>query len=163
LSPNNWVRVGQIVSTFGLKGQVKVMPLTDFIDRFEPGSRLRLNGNWITVEESSWHKNQVILRLEGVRHIAIAEELRGAYLEVQADTKPQLEEDEYLTADLIGLRVLTTKGELLGIVDEVQPSPAHDLLIVGKTMIPAVKQFVKKVDIPGGFIEVELIEGMLEE
>lgn len=138
------------------------MPLTDFVDRFEPGSRLRLNGEWLTVREASWHKNQVILRLEGINHISKAEELRGAYLEVQAETRPRLEKDEYLTSDLIGLRVQTTRGEQLGVVDDVQAAPAHDLLIVGRIMIPAVKQFVKQVDVPGGFIEVELIEGMLE-
>ena len=160
MSQNNWVRVGQIVSTFGLKGQVKVMTLTDFTDRFEPGARLRLNDNWITIEDASWHKNQVILKLEGIRHIAIAEELRGAYLEVAATSKPQLEEDEYLTADLIGLRAETVEGEVLGKVDEVQPAPAHDLLVIGDLMVPAVKQFVKKVDIPGGVIVLELIPGM---
>ncbi len=64
------------------------MPLTDFIDRFEPGSRLRLNGEWFTVKEVSWHKNQVILRLEGINHILKAEELRRPYLKFRLTPGP---------------------------------------------------------------------------
>ena len=64
------VKVAQIVGTFGLKGQLKVQPLTDFVERLEKGHRLMLKGDWIEVEECSWHKNRPILRLSGINHIS---------------------------------------------------------------------------------------------
>ena len=82
------------------------------------------------------------------------------YLEAIADERPELEEDEFTMAELTGLQVVTTKGEVLGKVDEVLPYPAHDILKVGETLIPLVKEFVKEVDVKGGRITVELIEGM---
>jgi 16S rRNA processing protein RimM len=154
--------VGQIVSTFGLKGQVKVLPLTDFDSRFEPGARLRLNGEWVTIESASWHKNQIHLKLEGINHISFADELRGAYLEVASTSKPQLEKDEFLTSDLIGLRAESSDGTVLGIVDDVLAAPAHDLLVIGDLLVPAVKQFVKRIDLQAGIIVIELIDGMVE-
>ena len=73
---------------------------------------------------------------------------------------PELDEDEYFTEDLLDLEVFTTSGEKLGVVDDVLPYPAHDTLQVGEILIPVVKQFVKKIDLEEGRIEVELIPGM---
>ncbi len=137
-----------------------VFPLTDFLNRFHPGGRLRLNGDWATVAEASWHKNQILLKLVGVDHISDAEKLKGAFLEVPANEKPELEEDEFLTEDLIGLEAVAPDGTLIGRVDDVKESPAHDLLIIGKIMVPAVKHFVKKVDLKSRKIVLELIPGM---
>ncbi len=154
------LRVGQIVGTHGLKGHVKVDLLTDFPERVNKGRRLLLNGNWVQVLECKWHKSRPILELEGIDHISKAQPLQWAYLEAPADEQPELEEDEYLTEDLLDLEVFTTAGEKLGIVDDVLAYPAHDTLQVGEILIPVVKQFVKKIDIDAGRIEVELIPGM---
>lgn len=148
------------MGAFGLRGQVKVKPLTDFLERLEEGARLRLNENWVTVEGAKWHKNQLLLRLSGVKDLTTAEGLQWAYLEAKADERPELDEDEYVTADLVGLLAQTSDGETLGTVSDVMLAPAHDVLIVGEIMIPAVKQFVKKVDLEGRTITVELIPGM---
>ncbi len=156
----NRVRVAQIVGTFGLKGQLKVQPLTDFVERLEKGHRLFLKGEWIEVEECSWHKNKPLLRLYGINHIAKAELYKWEYLEALADERPELDEDEFITEDLMGLRVVTSGGEELGIVDEVLPYPAHDTLRVSEILIPMVKQFVKSVDLKDKKIVVELIDGM---
>lgn len=154
------MRIGQIVGSFGLKGQIKVKPLTDFLDRFDVGTRLRLNEDWVTVESASEHKNQLILKLSGIDDRTTAENLQWSYLEASSAEKPELEEDEYFTQDLIGLRAETPEGEVLGNVDDVQRAPAHDILIVGEIMIPAVKQFVKEVDLKRHLVVVELIPGM---
>lgn len=155
-------RVGRIVGTHGLKGEVKVELLTDFVERLDTGSRLRLQGNWVTVEQARAQKDRLILKLSGVDDIDAAQALQWQYLESKSDAKPKLEEDEYVTADLIGLRVETEAGEELGKVEEVLPMPAHDVLVVGGIMIPAVKEFVRLVDVEGGRIQVRLIEGMRE-
>ncbi len=154
------IKVGQIVGTFGLKGQFKVQPLTDFVERLDKGHRLFLKGDWIEVEECRWHKNRPLIALAGINHIAKAEPYVGEYLEALADERPHLEEDEFFTSDLIGLQVVTAEGEALGVIDEVLPYPAHDTLRVGVILIPVVKQFVKDVDLIKGIVRVQLIPGM---
>ena len=97
--------------------------------------------------------------LTGVDSCEAAEDLKWAYLTALADERPELEEDEYVSADLVGLMVVED-GKELGVVEDVVRSTENDLLKVGGVLIPAVRRFVKKVDIEGGTIEVELINGM---
>ncbi|HVL40214.1 MAG TPA: ribosome maturation factor RimM, partial [Fimbriimonadaceae bacterium] len=155
-------RVGRIVGAFGLKGQVKVEPLTEFLARFEPGSVFRVGDRELALEQSQWHKGRLLLKLEGIDRVEDAEALQWAYLETQEEDMPPLEEDEYFTKDLIGMALVTHDGRALGYVDQVLPMPAHDVLVSGSLMIPAVKQFVKSVDLEQRRIVVELIEGMEE-
>ncbi|MCC7435178.1 MAG: 16S rRNA processing protein RimM [Methanoregulaceae archaeon] len=158
------VRVAQIVGPFGIKGQVKLKLLTDFPERFESGRRLRLNDEWVTIEEALVHKNQLVVRLSGVKDRTDAERLQWNYLEALADERPELEEDdEYFTEDLVGLAVVTTDGRGLGKVDRVDAYPAHDVLVVGKILIPAVKAFVQEIDLDEERITVQLIPGMEDE
>ncbi len=156
-------RIGQIVGAFGVKGQVKVQPLTDFWERFEKGTSLQLEGEEITVEEVFEHKGRLVLKLSGIDNIETAETFQFKYLSGSSAFVPTLAKDEYLTADLVGLTVVCSDGKELGVVKDVIASPAHDIIVVGEIMIPAVKQFVKKVDIKHGKMVVELIEGMLPE
>jgi 16S rRNA processing protein RimM len=155
------VRVGRIVGAHGLKGEMKVQVLTDFVERLEVGRRLRLKGDWITVSGAREQNGRLLLRLSGIDHIDAAKALFGEYLEAPADERPDLDEDEYVSGDLVGLVVVTNLGQEIGKVTNVLPLPAHDVLVVGDVMIPAVKQFVKQVDLKNGRIVVELIEGML--
>jgi len=158
-----FIRVGQIVASFGLKGMVKVMPMTDFLERFEKGSKLRLKGEWVEVESFSIHKKRPLLKLSGIRNIAAAEALKWEYLEIPESQKPELDEDEVLSQDLIGLVVVTVDGRELGVVDDIIPMPAHDVIQIGELLIPAVREFVKDIDFDTGIMTVELIPGMLEE
>lgn len=152
--------MGKIVSTFGLKGWVKVQLMTDFAERFDPGSSLLLDGREVEVLDSSWHRNQVRIQLEGIDSIDQAEELRGKYLYAPPSSEPNMEEDEFYSSDLVGLEVRTDTGRVLGSIEEVIPGPAHDVLRVGETLIPAVKQFVLDVSLPERRMTVRLIPGM---
>jgi 16S rRNA processing protein RimM len=155
------VKIGQIVGTWGLKGQVKVEPLTDFPSRFDAGTRVKVGDDWHTIDTSTWHKGRPLIKLRDIDGPDAAASLQWKFLEAE-DIPPDLEEDEYRTADLVGLRVETASGELLGNVEDVLPFPAHDVLLVDGLMIPAVKEFVLDVDLEGGMILVQLIEGMRE-
>ncbi|HXH60831.1 MAG TPA: ribosome maturation factor RimM [Fimbriimonadaceae bacterium] len=157
--PDGHVRVGQIVGPFGIKGAVKVKPLTDFLERFEVGATVFVDGEPHKVLSFHWHKDQVRLGLEGVDTPEQAEDLRWAYLTLPSSDRPEMDEDEFLASDLIGLDVVEG-GKLLGTVEDVLSSPAHDILKVGDAMIPLVSQFVKKIDLQAGTIDVELIEGL---
>ena len=70
------IRVGQIVGTHGLKGHVKVEPLTDFVERMEVGHRLRVKNDWVEVLDCKWHKGRPLLLLSGYQNIDKAETLK---------------------------------------------------------------------------------------
>ena len=159
----SFTRIGQIVGSFGLKGIVKVQPSTDFMERFEKGSKVRLKGEWVTIESFTIHKKRPLLKLSGIKNISAAEALQWEYLEVSADDKPKLDDDEFLSEDLIGLKVVTNEGRELGEIDDVIPMPAHDVIQIGELLIPAVKEFIKDIDFDSGVMTVELIPGMLED
>jgi 16S rRNA processing protein RimM len=163
VATGGFIRIGQIVGAFGLRGEVKVQPLTDFEERFRPGARLRLKGDWVTIETSRDHKGRPLLKLSGIDDLTTAEALQWEYLEGIEEDLPELDEDEFLAEDLIGLRVVTASGEELGKVDEVLSYPAQDILRVGAIMIPMVEQFVREIDLDEEKITVELIPGMRPE
>lgn len=154
-----FIRIGRIVGAFGLKGELKVDPLTDFLDRFQKDSRLRLNGDWVTVESVRMHKGRPLVKLSGIDDATAAEKLQWAYLEGE-EQELELEEDEFLADDLVGLKVFSITGELIGEVDEVLAYPAQDILKVGDIMIPMVQQFIKEIDLEQEKITVELLPGM---
>lgn len=156
---DRFVRVGQIAGAFGLKGQVKIQPLTDYAaERFRKGVRLRLDGDWVEIETASVHKGRPLLKLKGIDTIDAAEALQFKYLEV-AD-RPRMERDEFLVSDLMGLHVQTIDGEDLGKVDEVLQNPAHEIIVVSGIMIPLVEQFVTAIDLRKETVTVKLIPGM---
>lgn len=160
MSNQGHTKVGQIVGTFGLKGDLKVVPLTDFLDRFKKGSRLRLQGEWTEVTAVRWHQDRPVIRLSGIDSIEAAQRLKWAYLEVPESDQPELAEDEYLTSSLIGMTAFEVSGRQLGEVTEVLRLPAHDVIVIGNLMIPAVKSFVQDIDVLERKIVVRLIPGM---
>src|SRR5947207_247856 len=128
---NEFVRVGQIVGAFGLKGEIKVEPLTDADDRFLAGTRLRLNGEWVTVKSMRMHKGRPLVKIDGIEDMTAAEKLRWQYFEAPPLTEADLDDDEYLVEDLIGMKVMTVDGDDIGKVEDVLPYPAQDVLKVG--------------------------------
>lgn len=160
---SEWISIGQIVGALGLRGQVKVMPLTDFHARFEAGNRVMIEDEWYEILECSWHRGRPNLRLTGLKKREDAEKMQWKYLKVPADSLPTLEEDEYLLEDLIGLQVETEEGEKLGEVTDVLALPAQDVLVIGEIMIPVVDEFVKEIDLDAKLIRVKIIPGMRGE
>jgi len=157
------IRVGQIVGAFGIRGQVKVKALTDFIERFDVGRQVLLNGEWAEIKASSEHKGAIILSLGGVKDRTAAEALQWAYLEAVADERPELDEDEFLSSDLIGLEAVDKTGKKLGTVKRVDRYPAHDVLVVDQVLIPAVSEFVLDVDLKAKKIVLNPIPGMFDD
>jgi 16S rRNA processing protein RimM len=150
--------VGRVVGTHGLRGELKVQPLTEFADRFTVGARLRMRDEWTTIKTVRWHKNRPLLTLEGVEGIDAAEKLRGVLLE--STEEAALEEGEFLVSELVGLSVFTEDGEPLGEIEETFPTPAHEVLVVGELLIPSVPAFVRDVDLDERRMVVRLIPGM---
>jgi 16S rRNA processing protein RimM len=159
--PTELVRIGQIVGSFGLRGQVKISPSTDFWDRFAAGQTVYLNDSQYLIVKSAVQKGRPLLKLKGVDSIEEAEALKWA--ELYATGTPELEEDEYLVNDLIGLEVVTDAGTSLGKIEQILPYPAHDILVVGEVMIPMIKEFVLAVDPDANTVTVHLIPGMVSD
>ena len=155
------VRVGRIAGPHGLRGEMKIDPLTDFDSRWVKGSVLVLQGVSRKIELSREHKGRPLIKLAGIDSIDAVEKLQFQFLEAHGE--PEADEDEFLVEDLIGLRVLDQNGEELGEVDDVIVNPAHETLVVGEILIPFVEQFVDSVDFDAEIVRVTLIPGMWGE
>ncbi|MBS1721476.1 MAG: 16S rRNA processing protein RimM [Armatimonadetes bacterium] len=156
------IQVGQVVGTHGVKGGLKVYPLTDFPERFDAGEFLYLKGEKRRIKRSSWHKSQVRIQLDGIEDMTTAEGLRGEYLTVLESDRPEMDEDQYLERDLVGMEVRTTDGRVVGRLEEIVHGPAQDLFRIGDSLVPAVPEFVKEIDLEARTITIHVIPGLLD-
>ena len=164
------LEVGQIVNTFGIKGEVKVTPFTDDINRFDNLKKVyvktKKDSKLYKVENARYHKNMVLLKLEGIENPEQAELLKNAFLEIDREDAIPLEEGQYFIADLIGLEVYTDEGKILGKVDDIYNTGANDIYVVkdelGKqVLLPGIKDVIKQVDLESKKITVHLIPGLI--
>ena len=164
------LEVGQIVNTFGIKGEVKVTPFTNDIKRFDDLKKVyvtsRKDSKLYKVESVRYHKNMVLLKLEGINNPEDAEILKNAYLEINREDAIPLEEGTYFIADLIGLEVHTDEGKLLGKIEDIYNTGSNDIYVVkdelGKQiLLPGIKEVIKDVQIENAKIIVHLIPGLI--
>lgn len=164
-----YLELGQIVNTKGLKGEVKLNSFAEDNSVFEILSTvyLKRKGNLTEkiIEKVGYNKNQVILKFKDCNSIEEAESLRNAYLLVKRSDLDDLPEGVYYIADLIGLDVYTDEGELLGKVDDIYSTGANDIYVVkdelGKQkLLPGIDDVIKNIDIDNKKITVHLIQGL---
>jgi len=152
------IRVGQVMGAYGLAGAVKVLPLTDFGDRFDPGARLVLDGCAREVEWSREGQPGLVVKLQGIDNRTFAELFRGRYLEVPQEEMRELETGRFYHRQVIGLAVVNTAGESIGVVEEVLERPANDVWVSRRGsiehLIPATKDAVIEVDLARGRVVV---------
>src|SRR2546430_14218378 len=110
------IRVGQVSGAYGLEGAVKVLPLTDFVDRFDRGSALVLDGTERTVEWSRMGQSGLVVKLHGIENRTMAELFRGRYLEVPEDARRPLPAGRFYHHQLVGMTVETASGQRLGTI-----------------------------------------------
>jgi 16S rRNA processing protein RimM len=157
------VTVGRVLAPHGIRGELKVQPLTDFPERFEAGSRLWLKGQQWVVQQGRWAGRSVILKLRGLDTRNEAETLRNAELTVpEAATIDQ--EGVYYLHDIVGLPVFDGAGAALGKLEEVFNSGSTDIYVIrgdlGELLLPALEDVITQVDVAGGRIVVDVPEGM---
>ena len=165
-----YIEIGQIVNTNGLKGVVKVNPFTDDISKFEDLKyvyiQLKNELKKVKIEQVRYNKNQVLLKLEGIDSIQEAEKYRNFYLKTEKESQEDLGEDTYYIVDLIGLDVYSDKNEYLGKIEDVFPTGSNDVYVVkdnlGKQiLIPAIADVVKEVDLKNKKMTINLIPGLI--
>ena len=164
------LEIGQIVNTFGIKGQVKVVPFTDDITQFDTLKQIyiekRKNLELFKIEKTNYHKNMIILKLKGIDTPEQAESLRNCYIKINRKDARKLPEGTYFIVDLIGLDVYTDEEKLLGTLEDIYNAGSSDIYVVrtseGKQiLLPAIKDVIKKVDIENKKVIVHIIEGLI--
>ncbi|WP_243183414.1 ribosome maturation factor RimM [Anaerosolibacter carboniphilus] len=166
------LKVGQIVNTQGIKGEVRVYPLTDYKERFEELEWVYMDADTekkYFIEKVKYKSNLVILKFKGIDDINVAEKFRNCYLTISKKNARELEADTYFITDLIGLKVYSDEGEFIGMVKDVIQAAGNDIYEVasaktaGKNiLIPAVGEFIKEVNLDTCTITVKVIEGLIE-
>ncbi|MBF0777768.1 ribosome maturation factor RimM [Streptococcus cuniculi] len=170
----NYFKVGTIVNTQGLQGEMRVLSVTDFAEeRFKKGNQLALfdpkNQFVMNVEIASHRKvkNFDIIKFKGMYHINDIEKYRDYTLKVAEEDLADLDEGEFYYHEIIGLEVY--EGEaLLGTIKEILQPGANDVWVIkrkGKRdlLLPYIPPVVLEVDVAAGRVQVEIPEGLDDE
>ena len=163
-------QVGIISSTHGVKGEVKVFPTTDDVNRFKKLKEVILDTGRekqkLKIEGVKFFKQFAILKFEGYDNINDIEKYKGKSLFVTRDNAVKLKKDEYFIADLIGMQVVNEDGSFQGTLKDVIETGANDVYVVlskeeKEVLIPAIKDCILSVDLEGGIMKVHLLDGLL--
>ncbi|MFZ5631624.1 MAG: ribosome maturation factor RimM [Bacillota bacterium] len=159
------ITVGKVVSTYGNRGMLKVLPLTDFPDRFLDMDRVTLEQNGkqrdFAVTGVKRHRKHILLRLGEIADMSAAETLKGALIKVGREELIPLPEDNYYIFDIVGLKVYSPEGDYIGVVEDVIQTGANDVYVVdtgdkkAPVLVPALKDVVREIDIKGGRMVVD--------
>lgn len=165
-----FLEVGKIVGTHGVRGEMRVQPWTD-----TPGDLARLpvlyldasGQTKLSVQQMRAHGNLVILRAESVADIPSAERFRNRVVYADRDDIP-LPQGQYFIQDLIGCKVYDADTEeFYGTVSDVSATGANDVWHIGRengqeVLIPSIPEVVVSTDIDGGVIRIRPLEGLME-
>ncbi|MHA6484425.1 ribosome maturation factor RimM [Paenibacillus sp. strain BS8-2] len=170
-----WFTVGKLVNTHGIRGDVKILPQTDFAEqRFAPGSKLMLvneqsgEHQQVKITSSRLQKNVYVVKLEGFNNINEIEKYKGWVLKISEADQGQLDDGEYYYHEIIGCRVVTEEGEDLGEVTEILSPGANDVWVVKaagpkgrELLLPVIDDVVLHVQPSDKLITVRLMEGLI--
>ena len=169
---HQYLEIGKVTNTHGVRGEIKVIPLTDNIDRFN-------DLEWVFIDRHGnlekhnvlnvkFFRGLVILKLEGIDTMDEAEKLKGLFLLVDRENAVKLPENTYFICDIVGCEVFEENGNMLGIVKEVLQTGSNDVYVVKshdgrEILIPALKSVVMKVLIEEKKIFVKIPEGLIDD
>ncbi|MGX7195517.1 ribosome maturation factor RimM [Enterococcus olivae] len=169
-----YLNVGKIVNTHGIRGEVRVISQTDFPEqRYQKGAVLTLFQQGkaplkLTIANHRKHKNFDLLIFEGYPNINDVEPFRDGILKVSEEDLTDLEENEYYYYEIIGLDVIDEEGKLLGKIKEILSPGANDVWVVQRkgqkdALIPYISSVVKEIDLDANEVHVEIPEGLLDD
>ena len=167
------LKVGKIVNTHSLKGEVKVISSTDFEEeRFKKGSKLLITrGNQlireVVVESYRNHKNFLLVKFEGIDSVEEAEKLKNLQIKIDSDEVGELEENEFYFHEIIGCQVFDENDRNLGEIIDILTPGANDVWVIkgekGKEiLIPYIEDVVKQIDIINKKVNIEVMEGLID-
>lgn len=166
----DYITIGKITNTHGLKGEVKIYPLTDDAKRFDLLENAYLGDEKIQVqvEGVKYQKNLVILKFKEYDHINQIKDFKDYYIYVDQAGRVDLPEDHFFIYEILNSEVFDLDMNLIGILIDIIQGSGNDVYVIKddkkekQYLIPAVKEFVKKIDIEEKKIYIDPIEGMLE-
>ncbi|HRT68901.1 MAG TPA: ribosome maturation factor RimM [Bacilli bacterium] len=163
--------VGTIVATHGIKGELKVKIETSFPEkRFEKGNKLYLKNNQsyqeIIISSYRMHKQMALITINHLENINDVLEYVGKDIYVDSLSRENLQENDFYYSEIIGLTVFDEEHNLLGKVSDIMEVPQGEILVITKqdgkeALVPFVGEYVKKIDLEKGLIEISPIEGLL--
>lgn len=165
-----FLEVGKIINTHGLRGDVKVMPWTDTPEDFEDIPvvyiKRKTENEKLTVSKIKYQKNNLIIKFNEINDINDAEKYKGLILLADREDLWELEDGVYYIADLIGLDVYDESGKI-GVIEDVLNTGANDIYDVkreGKKnlLLPVIDEVVKEIDLENGRVTVYVMEGLDE-
>ena len=170
---NDDVVIGEILSPHGIGGMLKVFPYSDFSERIDKLHEAELvretTRRSMAVEKASLYGRFWLIKFQGVDTREEARRLSGSLLVIPKDKRMYLPEGRFYYDQLIGLQIYSPDDELLGLIIDIITTGGHDLFLVEqaggegkKALIPAVKKFIRQVDLGAGRIVADLPEGLLD-
>jgi len=162
--------IGQIVKPQGIHGEVKVKIISSFPERFRELKSVFVGESHASyrVEKARVNGTFAFLKFKGVDDRNQAELLRNCYLYVtERELMPLPDEDAFYLHQIVGLNVFDQTGTPLGTIVNVENYPGNDLFVLEDTggrqyLIPAIKQFVKNVDIANRTMTIDVVDGLLD-
>ncbi len=155
--------IGRIGAAHGIRGEVRVNPMTDFPERFHDMTAVYVDNALLEIESVRYHGDKILMKFKGYETRNDAETLKGKMLSVPRSEAMPLNEGEYYTFDIIGLDVVDVDGNALGKVTNVLETGSNDVYVVksdeGKEiLVPALKAVVKEINIDESRMVVDLPE-----
>lgn len=153
-----FLRIGKIVNTHGLKGEVKVIPLTDDPKRYNDLEFVLIDGIERKIKGCKFQKDRVIVKIEGIDIIEEAEKYKNKYMEIPREYGVTLEEDTYYIADIIGCSVYDTEGKSLGNIYDVIQTKNNDVYWIREPkelLIPVLLNIVTDIDVENKRITIK--------
>lgn len=166
-----FLQVGVISSTHGVRGEVKVFPTTDDKTRFQELKEVILDTGkeqiTLEIQNVRYFKQMVILKFRGIDNINDIERYKGRPLLVKREQAIPLEENEYYVADLIGMEVLTEDGVRFGRLMDVMETGANDVYVIQtnnqkEVLIPAIRDCILNVDPENKQMTIHLMKGLIQ-
>ena len=166
------ISVGEICGTRGLKGELKVIPLTDFPERFQGMKEIWVecgsHSGYYRIESCRPYKQMLLFKLAGIDTVEAATRMVKGLLQVSEEELYPLPEDTYYVFDLLGMDVEDLEKGYLGKVTEVLTTGANDVYVVkgekyGEVLIPAIKEMVIDIDLTNRRMRVKLLPGLINE
>jgi len=154
-----FVEAGEIVTTHGVKGEVKVLPWLDSPEDLCDFDRCRIDGKEFEIQQCRVQKTCNLVKLSGIDTMEAAQAMRGKRIELYRE---DIDDEVIFAAELIGMEVFCD-GEMIGKIKEVLDYPGNSVYVIKgarEYMIPAVKEFILSTDMEKNEMQVKLIEGM---
>lgn len=167
---NDYFEIGKIVNTQGIKGDVRIVPQTSDIKRFDNLKTVDMyrgtTKKTLTIEKVWYHKKFVIIKFLEIKNMNEAEELKEFVIRVDRKDAIPLEDDEFYITDLLGISVIDDMDNNVGIIKDVLVTGANDVYVVktdGKDiLLPAIKQCILDVDMDKKVMKVHIMKGLLD-